>query len=290
MPPLANIDGKLLPLSEVKVSVLDRGFLFGDAIYEVLRVYRGRPWLEDDHFARLARSLAEVRITGVDLARLRRRMAETIAAGDFREATVYIQVTRGVAPRAHAFPPDTPPTEILWVSEFDDPYAEARQSGAAVALYPDIRWDRCDIKSTNLLGNVLAMQAAKEAGGVEAVLYLPDGTLLEGSHSSFFGVRDGVVRTAPNAPAILPGCTRGFVLGLAAKLGLRVEERALRRDELGRVQELFLTGTTTEVLPVVRVDQQVIGGGKPGPVTRRLQEAYDDAVRNWHGAPASGVT
>jgi D-alanine transaminase len=284
MPPLANIDGQILPLADVKVSVLDRGFLFGDAIYEVLRVYQGRPWLEDDHFARLARSLAEVRIVGADLARLRHRMYDTIAAGNFREATVYIQVTRGVAPRAHAFPPDTPPTEILWVSEFNDPYAEARQRGAAVALYPDIRWDRCDIKSTNLLGNVLAMQAAKEAGCVEAVLYLPDGTLLEGSHSSFFGVRDGVVRTAPNAHAILPGCTRGFVLGLAAKLGLRVEERPLNRDELGRVPELFLTGTTTEVLPVVRVDQQVIGDGEPGPVTRRLQEAYDDAVRKWLGA------
>jgi D-alanine transaminase len=281
MPPLANIDGHILPLADVKVSVLDRGFLFGDAIYEVLRVYRGRPWLEDDHFSRLARSLAEVRITGVDVARLRRRMVETIAAGNFREATVYIQVTRGVAPRAHAFPPDTPPTEILWVSEFSDPCVEARRSGAAVALYPDIRWDRCDVKSTNLLGNVLAMQAAKEAGCVEAVLYLPDGTLMEGSHSSFFGVRDGVVRTAPNAPAILPGCTRGFVLGLAAELGLRVEERPLNRDELRLVSELFLTGTTTEVLPVVRVAGQVIGNGQPGPATRTLQEGYSEAVRKW---------
>ena len=283
MPPLANIDGVIQPLADVKISVLDRGFLFGDAIYEVLRVYQGKPWLEDDHFARLTRSLGEVRIHGVDLSRLRRRMIETIAAGNFREATVYIQVTRGVAPRSHAFPPNVTPTEILWVSEFDDPYVEARRTGTAVTLYPDIRWERCDVKSTNLLGNVLAMQAAKENGSVEAVLFLPDGTLTEGSHSSFFGVRDGVIRTPPNGPAILPGCTRGFVLGLAAKSGVRVEERPLHRDELPQVQEAFLTGTTTEVLPVVRVDRQTIGDGKRGPVTRRLQAAYTDFVRKWLG-------
>jgi D-alanine transaminase len=281
MTPLANVEGKILPLAEVFIPVLDRGFLFGDAIYEVLRVYQGRPWLEDDHFARLKRSLAEVRINGVDVARLRQRMHDTIAAGSFREATVYIQVTRGVAPRAHPFPPEATPTEILWVSEFIDPYAEARRAGTSVALYPDIRWDRCDIKSTNLLGNVLAMQAAKEAGGVEAVLYLPDGTLTEGSHSSFFGVRDGAIRMPPNSHEILPGCTRGFVMGLAAKLGFRTEERPLTRDELPQAQETFLTGTTTEVLPVVRVDRQVIGDGKPGPVTLRLQEAYAGTVRRW---------
>jgi D-alanine transaminase len=281
MPPLANIDGLIQPLAEVKVSVLDRGFLFGDAIYEVLRVYQGKPWLEDDHFARLARSLGEVRIRGVDLARLRRRMVETIAAGDFREATVYIQVTRGVAPRGHAFPANITPTEILWVAEFDDPYTAARRTGAAVVLYPDIRWDRCDIKSTNLLGNVLAMQAAKEEGCVEAVLCLPDGSLMEGSHSSFFGVRDGVIRTPPISPEILPGCTRAFVLGLAAKNGIRIEERPLHRNELPDVQEAFLTGTTTEVLPVVRVAQQTIGDGQPGPVTRWLQEKYNETVRHW---------
>lgn len=284
MTPLANLDGHILPLADVKISVLDRGFLFGDAIYEVLRVYRGQPWLEDDHFARLTRSLGAVRIHGVDVGRLRRRMVDTIAAGNFREALVYIQVTRGVAPRSHAFPPNVTPTEILWVSEFLDPYTEARRTGTAVALLPDLRWERCDVKSTNLLANVLAMQEAKEAGCSEAVLYLPDGTLTEGSHSSFFGVHDGVLRAPPNGPAILPGCTRSFVLGLAARIGVRVEERPLHRDDLARVQELFLTGTGSEVLPVVRVDRQTIGDGQPGPVTRRLQEAYGETVRQWLSA------
>ena len=140
------------------------------------------------------------------------------------------------------------------------------------------------MKSTNLLANVLAMQSAKEAGCAEALLYLADGTLTEGSHSSFFGVRDGIIRTSPNGPAILPGCTRTFVLGLAAQCGLRVEERPLHRDELRQVQELFLTGTTAEVLPIVRVDRQMIGDGQPGPVTRRLQEAYSTALRKWLGS------
>jgi D-alanine transaminase len=283
MDPLANINGEQMPLSEAKVSALDRGFLFGDAVYEVLRVYDGKPWLEDEHFGRFERSLDAVRITGVDVARLRRRMHETIRAGGFREATTYIQVTRGAAPRTHTFPAGAVPLEFLYVQEFRDPYAEARERGAAVVTQPDIRWDRCDIKSTNLLANVMAMQAAKEAGGLEALLYLPDGTLTEGTHTSFFGVLDGTVLTAPNSNAILPGITRGLVLRLAERAGVAVREHVLRRDDLGRVSELFLTGTTSEVLPVTTVDGRPVGDGGPGPVARRLQEAYRQAVREFVG-------
>jgi D-alanine transaminase len=281
---LANLNGEMLPLADAKVPVLDRGFLFGDAVYEVLRVYGGRPWLEDEHFRRLLHSLEAIRIEGVDLDRLRRRMHETIAAGPFVEALVYIQITRGAAPRrTHAFPPEARPLELLWVDEFRDPYAEERRNGAGVLSRPDVRWDRCDIKSTNLLANVLALQAAKEAGCVEALFYLPDGTITEGSHTSFFGVLDGAVLTRPNSNAILPGITRGLVLRLAERAGIPVREHELRRDDLGRVSELFLTGTTSEVLPVVRVDGRPVGGGRPGPVTRRLQEAYRDAVREFVG-------
>jgi D-alanine transaminase len=268
------------------VPAQDRGFLFGDAVYEVLRVYGGRPWLMEEHFVRLARSLESIRIHGVDLDRLRRRMFETIAAGPFREATVYIQVTRGVAARAHPFPAGATPLEVLWVQEFADPYAEARRTGAAVVTQPDLRWERCDIKSTNLLANVLAMQAAREAGCAEALLYLPDGTLTEGTHTSFFGVLGGTVLTAPNSNAILPGITRGLILRLAARAGVPVRERVLKRDDLAQVSELFLTGTTSEVLPVVRVDGRAIADGRPGPVTRRLQEAYAEAVREFVTAPA----
>jgi D-alanine transaminase len=287
MEALANLNGERVPLKDAKVSALDRGFLFGDAVYEVLRVYAGRPWLEAEHFARLARSLDAIRIPGIDLDRLRRRMRETIAAGPFQEATVYIQITRGAASRSHPFPAHATPLEFLYVQDFHDSYAEARNIGACVITQPEVRWDRCDIKSTNLLANVLAMQAAKEDGCLEALFYLPDGTLTEGTHTSFFGVRDGAILTAPNSNAILPGITRGLLLRLAAEAGVPVRERVLKRAELPEVSELFLTGTTSEVMPIVRVDSQQIDTGKPGPITRRLQEAYTSAIRRFLASPVA---
>lgn len=279
MEPLANVNGVCMPLSEVRISALDRGFLFGDAIYEVLRVYNGRPWLADEHFARLARSLAAIRIPRIDVAQLRQRMMETIAAGPFHEAIVYIQITRGAVPRSHPFPTGAIPLEFLYVQEFRDPYVQARQEGAAVITVPDVRWGRCDIKSTNLLANVLAAQTAKEAGCIEALLCSDDGIVSEGTHTSFFGVLDGKVLTAPNSNHILPGITRSLVLRLAQRAHIDLLEHELRRPDLARVSELFLTGTTSEVLPVVQVDGQPIADGKPGPITRRLQEAYREAVR-----------
>jgi D-alanine transaminase len=284
LPPLANIDGKIVPLFEAKVSVLDRGFLFGDAVYEVLRIYGGRPWLEEEHFRRLEHSLGAIRIRGIDLARLRCRMHDTIAEGSFREATVYIEVTRGAAPRAHAFPSPAKPLELLFVQTFADPYVEARKTGCAVITHPDLRWGRCDIKSTNLLANVLALQAAKEADGLEAILYRPDGTVTEATHSSLFGVINGVLRTAPKTSAILPGVTRDLVVELAKHDDVPLEERSLTRDELSIASELFMTGTTAEVLPVTKVDGRAVGNGKPGEVTRKLQEAYRDSVREFLAA------
>jgi D-alanine transaminase len=281
MEALANLHGDILPLAQVKVPALDRGFLFGDAVYEVLRVYQGKPWLEAEHFARLARSLEAIRISGIDLDRLRQRMFDTIAAGPFREATVYIQITRGVAPRRHVFPTGVAPLELLFVQEFLDPYVTARATGAAVITQPDIRWDRCDIKSTNLLANVLAMQSAAEAGCAEALFVLPDGTLTEGTHTSFFGVMDSVILTSPRSPAILPGITRSLIMNLAERAQIAVREQSLKVADLTRVTELFLTGTTSEVMPIVTVDDRKIGDGAPGPVTRRLQTAYADAVREF---------
>jgi D-alanine transaminase len=281
MDPLANVNGVQMPLADVKVSAMDRGFLFGDAVYEVLRVYQGKPWLADEHFHRLARSLESIRIHGIDIDRLRQRMLKTIAAGSYREATVYIQITRGSAPRSHPFPAAATPLELISVQEFNDPYREARRTGACVITQPDIRWDRCDIKSTNLLANVLAMQAAKEASCQEALLYLSDGTLTEGTHTSFFGVLHGAVLTAPATNAILPGITRGLLLRLAQRAGIPVKEQVLKRSDLADVSELFLTGTTSEVLPIVRVDAKAVGTGQPGPITRRLQEAYAEAVREF---------
>src|SRR6516162_6727398 len=220
MDPLANLHGKIMPLEEVTISPLDRGFLFGDAVYEVLRVYDGKPWLEEEHFGRFARSLEEIRIRGVDMARMRRRMHETIKAGGFGEAVVYLQVTRGAAPRKHSFPKDVVPLELLWVQEYLRTYDEPCETGCSVITHPDMRWHRCDIKSTNLLANVLANQAAAEADAAEAILYLPDGTLTEASHSSFFWVADGCLCTTPHDANILPGITRTVVLRLTERAGV----------------------------------------------------------------------
>jgi D-alanine transaminase len=278
MEALANINGTQVLRREAKISALDRGFLFGDAVYEVLRVYNGRPWLVDEHFQRLTRSLEAIRIVGVDLHRLRGRMLDTIAAGPFLEALVYIQITRGSAPRSHPFPAQATPLEFLYVDEFKDKYGPARETGVGVITQPDIRWDRCDIKSTNLLANVLAMQAAAEAGCPEAVLYRPDGTLTEGTHTSLFAVSEGAVLATPSSTAILPGITRDLILHLTAKADIPVRRQVLKRMDLARMSELFLTGTTSEVMPIVNVDGQPVGDGRPGPITRRLQEVYRKAV------------
>jgi D-alanine transaminase len=289
--PLANLNGELLPLAEARIPALDRGFLLGDGVYEVLRIYQGRPWLEDEHFERLGRSLHAIRIEGIDLKRLRRRMHQTIAAGPFLEAAVYIQITRGSAPRAHVFPEHSTPLEFLFAQEFVDPYQELRQSGAEVITQPDLRWGRCNIKSINLLANVLAAQAAKEAGCKEALLYLPDGTFTEGTHTSLFGVIGGILVTAKNSQAILPGMTRKLIVGLAAKAGIAFREENLQRQRLAQVAELFLTGTTSEVLPIVRVDGRPVGNGTPGPITRKMQQAYAEEVANFlASSKPDGVT
>jgi D-alanine transaminase len=277
--PLANVNGTLQPLDQVRISPLDRGFLFGDAVYEVLRIYRGKPFLLDEHLARLERSLRAIRIGGVDVQMLRGRLLETIAAGPFGEAICYIQITRGAAPRSHPFPAAVKPLEFLYVAEFEDSYSQLRETGGRVVTQPDVRWDRCDIKSTNLLPNVLAAQAAKEAGAVEAVFVLPDGTLTEGARTSLFGVREGTLLTAPATNAILPGITRGLVLRIAAERKIPVAERVLKLEEAPQLTELFLTGTTSEVLPIIHLDERSIGKGQPGPITRQMQEGYRSMVR-----------
>jgi D-alanine transaminase len=279
MNPLANLHGKITPLDEVTISPLDRGFLFGDAVYEVLRIYHGKPWLEQEHFDRFDRSLKEIRIAGVDVARMRQRMHETIRAGGFGEAIVYLQVTRGAAPRKHAFPKDIVPLELLWVQEYPDSYRPLCEAGCGVITFPDLRWHRADIKSTNLLANVLANQASSEARCAEALLYLPDETMTEASHSTFFAVQNHRLHTTPLKANVLPSITRGYTLKLAQHAGIEVVERFLSRKELAEVEELFLVGTTCEVLPIVKVDGRAVQSGQPGPLTRRLQAIYTESVR-----------
>lgn len=281
MPPaLANFNGKIQPLSETMVPALDRGFLFGDAVYEGMHLVGGKIRFIDQHFQRLERSLQELRIGPIDLAQLRARLLETIAAGPFQDAFIYAQITRGAGPtRSHAFPPEnTRPNEFLFVEQFVDPYAKLRDTGVAAITHPDLRWHRCDVKSTNLLGNVLAAQAAREKQAQEAILIRPDGTITEGSRTSLFGVVDGKIRTGPLSTEILPGVTRSVVINLIRQLWLPLEEKPLQRLDLPRVTELFFTGTTAEILPISTLDGKRIGDGKPGPMARKLQAAFKELV------------
>lgn len=280
---LANWNGVEMPLLDVRVSVLDRGFLFGDAIYEVIRVYRGRPFLFQDHIDRIGRNLEKLNIRS-DKTVLAERALKTLAHSGHQEATIYFQITRGEAKRTHTFPsPAVSPNELIYVQPFRDPYAEKRENGGTAILIPDIRWKRCDIKSTNLLANCLGAEQAKAAGCDEAIYMEPDGVLIEGTHTSLFAVRDGAIQTSPLGTHILPGITRKLIFRLAASENIPIIEGQLHRDDLSSIDELFITGTSTELMPLVEVDGIAIGKqhgpGRPGPIVKRLQNAYREAIQ-----------
>lgn len=271
------LNGAYVPRGEARVSVDDRGFLFGDGAYEVTRAIRGRLFEAERHRQRLARTLRGLQIAVPDatLAELDVVAQRLLRENDLLEgeASIYLQVTRGAAvPRTHHFPPPaTPPTIYAAAARFVPP-AELRRRGASVITVPDIRWARCDLKTVNLLPNALAKQQAVAAGADEAI-FVRDGVVLEGAHTNLFAVLDGELRTAPTTNYILPGVTRDVVLELAHEAGLRVREYPLLSGELPAASELFVTSTTSDVLPVVRVDGRPVGDGAPGAVTQRLYEA-----------------
>jgi D-alanine transaminase len=275
---LANWNGVEMPLADVRVSVLDRSFLFGDAIYEVLRVYSGIPFRLQDHLDRLTRNLEKLKIPA-DVGRLAERMDATLQNSGLDEASIYLHVSRGEAPRTHRLPVPAPrPNELIYVQPFRDPYPTQRIHGGRAILIRDIRWKRCDIKSVNLLANVLGAEEAHAAGRDEAIFVEEDGSLVEGTHTSLFAVRDGSILTSPLGPQLLPGITRKLILEMAARTQIPLVEERLHRDQLGEIDELFLTGTSTEVLPIVEVDDISIGDGKPGAITQRLQAVYREIV------------
>ena len=272
---LVYLNGRYLPSAEATISVLDRGFVFGDGVYEVWRVVRGQLFEPERHQARLERGLRALRIVRPDEARLDRIVAiperlldeNGLAAGD---ATLYVEITRGAAPRTHYFPAaETAATMLVMASAFTP--SPARFNGTKVITQPDVRWMRCDIKTIQLLPNVLARQAAAEAGASEAV-FVRDGVITEGTHTTVFGVIGGVLRTHPGNHQVLPGVTRDVVIELARELGIEVREEGIQLMELPRAAELFLTGTTTDVTPVLEVDGRAIGEGTPGRLTGTLRD------------------
>jgi D-alanine transaminase len=273
---LVHLNGAVVPLAEARISPEDRGFLFADGVYEALLAWRGRLLLWHEHERRLRGGLEALRLPFADTGALAGAAEELLRANDLAGgwAAVYLQVTRGAAPRGHAFPvPPVTPTVYLSVRRHALLSADLAGSGVATVTVADTRWARCDVKSIGLLPNVLAQQRATEAGAHEAI-FLRDGLAIEGSHSNLFVVRDGLLCTHPADHHILAGVTREAVLALARGAGVPVSDGIAPLAELAAVDEAFLTGTTTEVLPVVRIDGRPVGRGLPGPLTLRLRELY----------------
>ncbi len=269
------LNGEYIDHADAKVSVDDRGFLFADGVYEVVRVYDGHPFLMKPHIARMKDGLRALQIDTSsidDLGQIAERLLRenNLTEGD---ATIYAQVSRGAAPRKHAFPPNTAPTLYVAAKRFTNHPASWFENGVAAITIPDNRWTRCDIKSIALLPNVLANQAAHAAGAFEA-LFVKDGVVIEGSHSNLFAVLDGKLITYPKSNYILAGITRTLVIELARELNLPFAEESLLWERLGDVEEMFLSGTTTEVLPVTTVDGKPVGNGRVGAITRQLVNAY----------------
>jgi D-alanine transaminase len=278
---IVYLDGAFVPVSEAKVSVFDRGFLFADGIYEVSAVLDGRLIDNDAHLARLERSVGEIALPLPEtLERIVEIQHELIARNNVKDGLVYMQVTRGAAmPRDFVFPKDAKPTLVMFMSVKDIVNSPLAKTGIAVKTVPDIRWARRDIKSVGLLAQVLAKQAAAEAGCQEAWM-IEDGKVTEGgSSSAFILTQDDVLVTRQNSSTILPGCTRKAVVKLAEERQLRVEERAFSIDEALAAKEAFVTSASLFVQAVVRIDGQAVANGRPGPLTNRLREIYIEFAR-----------
>lgn len=282
MEPIAYVNGAFVPLSEAKVSILDRGFLFADGIYEVAAVLDGKLIDNASHLARLERSVGEIALPLPEsLERIQEIQKELVKRNNLVNGMVYLEVTRGAdAGRDFAFPKtDVKPTLVMFTSVKDIVNAPSAKTGIGVITVPDIRWARRDIKSVALLAQVLAKQAAAEAKAGEAWM-IEDGKVTEGGSSScFILTQDDVIVTRQNGSEILPGCTRKAVVKLAEERQLRVEERAFSVEEALAAKEAFITSATVFVQAVVSIDGKKVGNGKPGPMTDRLREIYVDFAR-----------
>ena len=281
MDQIAYVNGAYVPLTEAKVSILDRGFLFADGIYEVSAVLGGKLVDNDSHLARLKRSVGEISLPLPEsLERIVEIQRELIARNSLEDGLVYIEVTRGAdVGRDFAFPKGVKPTLVMFTSVKDIVNAPAAKTGIGVITVPDIRWARRDIKSVALLAQVLAKQAAAEAGAGEAWM-IEDGKVTEGgSSSAFILTQNDVLVTRENSSSILPGCTRKAVVKLAEERQLRVEERPFTVEEALKSKEAFITSASLFVQPVISIDGKMIANGKPGPMAARLREIYIDFAR-----------
>lgn len=287
---IAYVNGRYLPHRAAAVHVEDRGYQFADAVYEVVHVHDGRLIDEEPHLDRLERSLRAIRIPmPVPRPVLARILREVVRRNRLTEGIVYLQVSRGVARRDHAFPARPVPPALVVTAKRLKPFPAAIEGWSATAItHPDLRWARCDIKTVGLLPNVLARQAAVERGATEAILIAPDGTVTEGASTTVWIVdREGRLRTRDLSANILPGCTRQVLIGLMREAGIPFLEGPFAEAELRAAREVFLTSASSFVKPVLAIDGVPVGDGRPGPVTRRLFDLFARHVRAGRNVPAA---
>lgn len=279
--PRVYLNGVFGPLSEAKISVLDRGFIFGDGIYEVVPVYSGKPFRMDHHLARMARSLAKLDIAQpLDPAQWVNLVNELVAQAPHATSMVYIQISRGVAKRDHAFPvPAVTPTVFAMLTPMVPPNAAVREKGLRMVSIPDMRWLHCDIKSVSLLGNVLAKQAAVNAG-VDEVVQFRDGHLTEGASCNIWAVIDGKLVAPLKDHHVLEGIRYGLFEELCKEVGVVYELRVVTEQETRAASELMMSSATREILSVVELDSKPVGSGVPGPVFKKLRAAYDQRIES----------
>ena len=276
----AYFNGKFLPKDEIKISPDDRGFLFADGVYEVIRWYEGFFYDTNSHVTRLKRSLRELRINWPDADSFPTIATDLIKGNKLENqpAMVYLQVTRGAARRTHYFPtPQVPPTSYAYAWSFV-PESQLMETGIKVMLKEDIRWSRCDIKSVALLPNTMSFQEARE-NGLNECIFVRNGIITEGSHSNIFFVIDGTLFTHPESNNVLSGVTRKNILRIAQESGIKIREEALQENRIRFIQEAFITNTSLEVTPVIELGGNTLGDGVPGKVTRIIRDKFTSEIK-----------
>ena len=270
------LNGKMLPIEQAQVSVLDRGFLLGDGVYEVIPAYGGKLFRLEQHLQRLDNSLSAVRIPNPHTTEEWQAILQPLVTEADNDISVYLQVTRGVAPkRDHVFPDKVIPTVFAMSNVIPDPDPQMLEQGISAITLDDIRWKRCDIKAITLLANVVLRQEAHDHDAAEAIL-IRDGLALEGAASNLFIVSNDVIYTPPKGPQLLPGITRDLILELSQQHGIALEERNISEQSLSCAQEIWLTSSTREILPVTRLNDNPVGNGKPGQHWQKMIRLYRD--------------
>jgi D-alanine transaminase len=279
------LNGEFLPESKAHVSVLDRGFIFGDGIYEVIPVYGGKLFRFDEHMSRLQNSLDAIKISNpLSAAEWEKILTELIHHNSNGDQSLYLQVTRGNAKRDHALPKNPKPTVFAMCNELKPPGSEIIKDGVAAITLDDIRWSRCHIKAISLLPNILLRQEALDQDAAEAIL-IRDGQATEGAASNLFAVINGVITTPPKGPMLLPGITRDLVLELAKDNGLPCQEKPINHAELQQADEIWLTSSTKEILSVTQLNKKPVADGKPGPLYQQLLALYQDYKQTLRDQP-----